>query len=97
MRKIYSQIALVQLCGIAIKSGCNLLLLAVQICLMQLQTELQAHRAVVCGGLRLAAGAYTVNEVVDLRLERLAPAGKEALLALFHEAVLGELREVVPS
>ena len=62
---------------------------------MQLQTELQAHRAVVCGGLRLAAGAYTVNEVVDLSLERLAPAGKEALLALFHEAVLSELREVI--
>ena len=36
-----------------------LLLLAVQICLMQLQAELQAHRTIVCGGLRLAAGAYT--------------------------------------
>ena len=62
---------------------------------MQLQTELQAHRAVVCSGLRLAAGAYTVNEVVDLSLERLAPASKEALLALLYEAVLSELREVV--
>ena len=62
---------------------------------MQLQTELEAHRAVVCGGLRLAAGAYTVNEVVDLSLERFAPASKEALLALFHKAVLGELREVI--
>ena len=49
----------------------------------------------MCGGLRLAAGAYTVNEVVDLRLERFAPASKEALLALFHKAVLGELREVI--
>ena len=48
----------------------SLLLLAVQIGLMQLQAELQAHRTIVCGGLRLAAGAYTVNEVVDLRLER---------------------------
>ena len=62
---------------------------------MQLQAELQAHRTIVCGGLRLAAGAYTVNEVVDLRLERFAPASKEALLALFHKAVLGELREVI--
>ncbi len=39
--------------------------------------------------------SYTVNEVVDLCLERFAPAGKEALLALFYEAVLGKLREVV--
>ena len=62
---------------------------------MQLQAELQAHRAVVCGGLRLAAGADAVDKVVDLRLERFAPASKEALLALFHEAVLGELREVI--